>query len=242
MARPNDPGPTYVLLVGPDTPETQETARFLAGRGVEVTRTHDARDARELVAHTAFDVAVLDSSDDHHATMRLLTELAGTQGIAVLVGSQLSALPDCIEALEHGADDYLRKPVDPHELLARLRAVHRRCQRARPRFWHQKRVSFGGWTLDLDSRNATHTSGQRTQLTEGEFHLLRALLEHAGEALTRDQLTSMTHRDSSEVFDRSIDVLVGRLRAKLEGSRAGVPLIQTVRGQGYRLQVAAAWE
>jgi len=242
MTRPDDREPRYVLLVDGDAQQAIATTQFLSVRGMEVTHASNAHEARDLVLRTSFDLVVIDASEDRRAGMHLLTHLSARPELPVLVVSDLVAVPDRLEALDHGADDYLSKPVDPHELLARMRAVHRRARRTQGLAWHQKRVCFVGWTLDLGSRHAVHESGQETELTEGEFHLLRVLLEHAGEALTRERLAALTHRDAGQVFHRSIDVLIGRLRRKLEAVQGAAPVIQTVRGEGYRVGVAPDWQ
>jgi len=134
------------------------------------------------------------------------------------------------------------KPYDVHELLARMRAVYRRCRRVvESTTWRQKTVEFEQWSLDLDTRRLVRGNQAQGELTAGEFQLLRVLLEHAGEVLTRERLAALTHRDSGLVFHRSIDVLIGRLRRKLEVDPDAPPLIQTVRGEGYRMTSLVTW-
>ena len=235
--------PRYVLLVEHDPAHARAIGEFFSARGMDITHAEDVDDAKELMARATFDLVVLDASHDHRGGMHLLDELRSFPEVGVVVVSDLAAVPDRIQALEHGADDYLAKPYDPHELLARLRAVHRRCRRAvESRTWTQKDVSLGGWSIDLHSRRAVHATGEHVELTAGEFQLLRVLLEHAGEVMTRERLASLTHRDSGQVFHRSIDVLVGRLRRKLESTSDATLLIETVRGEGYRVATAVTWQ
>ena len=242
MPRIADQDPRYVLLVDGDVEQAQAMSAFFSVRGIDINHAQDVQEARELIATTTFDQVVLDASRDHRGGMRLLSELSAVPDLSILMISHLASVPDRIQGLEQGADDYLAKPYDPHELLARMRAVYRRCRRlSESRTWRQKAVAFEDWSLDLNTRWATHSSGQRAELTAGEFHLLRVLLEHAGEVLTRERLAALTHRDSGQVFHRSIDVLVGRLRKKLELVPDGPPLIQTVRGEGYRVTTAVTW-
>lgn len=244
IVRPDDSEPRYVLLVEADAAHAGDTERFLAARGMDVTHVGAPSEARQLAARAAFDVVVLDVSGDRRSGLRLLAEISERPELPVLITSDLDDLVDRIEALDGGADDYLAKPFDLHELLARMRAIHRRYWRAQARARQQKTATFEGWTLDLDSREAVHAQRPEynASLTEGEFHLLLVLLQHAGETLTRERLASMTHRDASEVFHRSIDVLVGRLRRKLESPSPGRPIIQTVRGEGYRMPLPVFWQ
>jgi two-component system OmpR family response regulator len=134
-----------------------------------------------------------------------------------------------------GADDYLPKPFNPRELLARIKAVLRRAQTLPPaaEISEARRLRFAGWTLDLTRRQLVSAAGVVVPLSGGEYRLLRIFLDHAQRVLSRDQLLDLSHGREGTPFDRSIDVQVGRLRRRLGDDSAS--LIQTVRGEGYVL-------
>lgn len=238
-----DQDPRYVLFVHGEPDHARTTCEFFRIRGIDATHAEHVDDARELLARSSFDQVVLDASSDHRAAMGLVAELgASAAGCPIILLSDLSSVPDRVRGLELGADDYLVTPCDLHELLARMRAVHRRYRRSHEsRTWRQKAVRVDHWSIDLHTRRATHDDGHVVELTAGEFGLLQVLLEHAGEVLTRERLAALTHRDAGEVFLRSIDVLVGRLRRKLTVAPHELPLIQTVRGAGYRVTAIVTW-
>jgi two-component system OmpR family response regulator len=142
---------------------------------------------------------------------------------------------DRIVGLEMGADDYLAKPFNPRELLARVRAVLRRAPDRPPRPGRADggAMRFADWTLDLAQRRLQSPDGFRVDLTSGEFDLLSVLAEHPQQVLSRDQLLDLTRGRAAAPFDRSIDVQIGRLRRKIEADPKEPQLIKTVRGGGY---------
>jgi two-component system OmpR family response regulator len=140
---------------------------------------------------------------------------------------------DRIVGLEIGADDYLPKPFNPRELVARIRAVLRR--RERPANEPPRRFAVGPLIADLDARTVSDATGAQIELTSAEFELLACFVMRPGRVLSRDQLMDWTRGRRADVFDRTIDVQVSRLRKKIEG--AGAPLVKTVRGVGYILAV-----
>lgn len=144
---------------------------------------------------------------------------------------------DRIVGLEMGADDYLPKPFSPRELLARIRSILRRAQSLPPNLvpTEVSAFRFAGWTLEVASRNAISPDGVVVPLSGAEFKLLRVLLEHPHRVLSRDQLLELTNGREPIVFDRSVDVLVGRLRKRLRDDGKEAALIKTVRGEGYVL-------
>jgi two-component system OmpR family response regulator len=144
---------------------------------------------------------------------------------------------DKVVGLELGADDYIVKPFNPRELLARIRSVLRRTIASTPtptpRSAARQLYLFGDWRIDILARQVVATSGTKLAMTGAEFDLLVALCEHPNRVLTRDQLIDLTHGRTTGPFDRSIDVLISRLRQKLEGDPKNPGLIQTVRSEGY---------
>lgn len=152
----------------------------------------------------------------------------------------LSALgedTDRIVGLEVGADDYLVKPFNPRELLARVKAILRRSERPEPLAGQLggRKLGFAGWTLDTDTRALTHEDGRAVSLTTAEFKLLTAFLERPRFVLSRDQLLDITSGRTADVFDRTIDNQVSRLRRKIEDDPAHPRIIATIRSGGYSL-------
>jgi two-component system OmpR family response regulator len=141
---------------------------------------------------------------------------------------------DRIVGLEIGADDYLGKPFNPRELLARIRAILRRTERPTPNEAARRRLSFVGFVVDLDARSVDAKDGTRVPLTSAEFDLLACFVERPRRVLTRDQLLDWTRGRSADPFDRTIDVTVSRLRKKLErADSAASAVVTTVRNGGY---------
>jgi len=153
------------------------------------------------------------------------------RGLAVLMLSALGDVTDRVVGLELGAADYLVKPFDPRELLARVRALLRRSQPPA-----EAAYAFAGWRYDPGQCRLSDPDGATVLLTPNEHVLLRAFLDRPGRLLTRGQLLDLTHGPDAEPFDRAIDLAVSRLRRKL--GEAGPEMIETVRGAGYRLRTA----
>jgi two-component system OmpR family response regulator len=150
-----------------------------------------------------------------------------------------SADIDRIAGLECGADDYIVKPFNPRELLARVRSIFRRIDLASPGGFKSARrfLKFDGWVLDVASRSLTSPAGARVNLTGAEFDLLQRMCEQPNVILSRDTLLLLTHGVAEGKVDRSIDVLVSRLRAKLSSVHAASDLIRTIRAEGYLFSV-----
>jgi len=163
-------------------------------------------------------------------------KLATEHGPPVIMLSALGGDTDRIIGLEVGADDYLPKPCNPRELLARVRAVLRRMQAADTAAAESDtvRYEFAGWRLDVVRRDLRDPAGTYINLSDGEFALLRTFVEHPQRVLSRDQLLGMTHGANVDVYDRAIDSQISRLRRKLN-ERADAEIIRTVRNEGYML-------
>ena len=186
------------------------------------------------------DLIVLDLMLPGEDGLEICRNLRARRSIPVIILSALDEETDRIVGLEMGADDYLTKPFNPRELLVRIKAVLRRT-RALPAAGNAtentSRLRFAGWTLDLNSRHLHSPQGVLVPLSGGEFRLLHTLLEHPGRSLNRDQLLELTQGREAGVFDRSVDVLIGRLRRHLGENAKAPAIIQTERGIGYRLAV-----
>ena len=229
----------HILIVDDHREIRDAVTRYLQKNGF---RADAARDAVEMDARLAaghYDLIVLDvmmpGEDGLSVCRRLSTE--GTTPILMLTA--LGEETDRIVGLEIGADDYLPKPFNPRELLARIKAILRRAkavpeQTAGSLTGH--RVRFAGWLLDTDRRRLTREAdGTEVALTTAEFKLLTVFLERPRFVLSRDQLLDLTSGRSAHVFDRTIDNQVSRLRRKIEADPARPEIITTVRGGGYSL-------
>jgi two-component system OmpR family response regulator len=166
--------------------------------------------------------------------LAICRRLTGAEGPAVIMLSAMGEETDRIVGLELGADDYLAKPCNPRELLARVRAVLRR--RGEPRAPEDNlgaACEFAGWRLDLVRHELRSPGGVVVNLSSGEFSLLRAFVERPQRVLTRDQLLEFARGPQSDAFDRAIDVQISRLRRKLEDGGGTIELIRTIRNEGY---------
>jgi len=224
---------TQALLVEDDTRLAALVAEFLGKHEVDVTVAHDGERGLRALRERAYDVVLLDlmlpGVDGLEVTRRLRAD-ARTAQLPVIMLTAKGDDVDKIVGLELGADDYLAKPYNPRELLARIRALLRRSATAAPR----ERVKVGAIDIDLGAREVT-VGGRRVTLTHFEFELLVCLARAAGRVLSRDQLMETLRGQEFEAFDRSIDVHVSKLRAKLEDDPKDPRYIRTVRGVGYML-------
>ena len=237
---PNQPAP-HILVVDDDRDIRDLLAQFLERHGLRVTAVRDAREARRALPHGHFQMIVLDlmlpgeSGLDFARWLR--SPASGQAGLGLVMLTAMGEETDRIIGLELGADDYVPKPFNPRELLARLRAVLRRAGEgprmpAEPatRLWR-----FGGWTLEPTRRRLINPDGVEVPVTGGEYDLLLALVERANRVLTRDMLLDLLRGRQAGPFDRAIDVAISRLRRKLEDDGRHAQIIKTVRGGGYVL-------
>lgn len=227
----------HILVVDDDREIRDLLSRFLVKHGLRVTAAKDAADAERCLNGKSIDLMVLDLMMPGEDGLSLTRRLRG-QGLAVPI-VMLTAMgedTDRIVGLEMGADDYLAKPFNPRELLARIKAVLRRVQVAPARAADQvggARVRFADWTLDLATRDLTGPDGVVVALSAGEFDLLKAFVEHPRRVLSRDLLLDLARGRDAVPFDRSIDIQVSRLRRKLGDDAKEPQIIKTVRGGGY---------
>ena len=224
------------IAVVEDDPEIRTMVVALLGREgfrAKGFRTADAFDRAAL--HERFDLAVLDVMLPGEDGLSLCRRLRAAGDIGVLMVTARGDDVDRIVGLEIGADDYLAKPFNPRELVARARAILRRTQGApgAGRIATPECYGFAGWRLDLGARTLDAPDGSAIELTGGEFDLLACFARHPQRVLNRDQLLDWTRGRLPGPFDRAVDVQVGRLRRKL-AARGGDALIKTVRGGGYQ--------
>ncbi|MFO1341212.1 MAG: response regulator [Burkholderiaceae bacterium] len=234
----NETLPPHILIVDDDPSIRDLVDEYLSANDLRVTAVADGQAMFEAIDREAIDLVLLDlklPGEDGLTLARTLRE-RGTLPIILLTGRQEEA--DRVMGLELGADDYVTKPFSPRELLARVRAVLRRyrVQATLPERDNARRAfRFAGWELNLRTRRLTAPDGQGVELSNGEFSLLGALCRAPQRVLSRDQLLSMSRLHEAEVYDRTIDVQIRRLRLKIEADPAQPRLIVTERGAGYQL-------
>ena len=228
----------HILVIDDDPSIRDLVSEYLGKNELRVTTAASGRELFDLVDREAIDLVLLDlklPGEDGMQLARQLRERA-TVPIVLLTGQDEEA--DRVMGLELGADDYVTKPCSPRELLARVRAVLRRyrVQATLPeRDASRRAFRFKGWELNLRTRRLVAPDGEAVELSNGEFSLLNALCRAPQRVLTRDQLLSMSRLHEAEVYDRTVDVQVRRLRMKVEADPAHPLLIVTERGAGYRL-------
>ncbi|MBI3678454.1 MAG: response regulator [Proteobacteria bacterium] len=233
------------ILVVEDARDIREPlARYLREHGYRATTAGDAQTARKTMKAAAIDLVVLDIMMPGEDGLSLCRHIRETSHIPVILLTARGEEVDRIIGLEMGADDYLAKPFNPRELVARIAAVLRRTQALPPRQHppEAKSIRFGDWKLDVIQQELIGPDGVAHALSSGEFRLLEALLAHPKIALKRDQLLDLTKGREAELFDRSIDNHVSRLRKKIEPDPKNPRYIKTVWGGGYMLAVDAKVE
>ena len=228
----------HILVVDDHREIRDAVTRYLEKNGF---RAEAARDAAEMDARLAtgrYDLIVLDVMMPGEDGLSVCRRLSAEGGPPILMLTALGDETDRIVGLEIGADDYLPKPFNPRELLARIKAILRRAERTETTAGELsgRKIRFADWVLDTDRRRLTHgETGREQPLTTAEFKLLVAFLERPRFVLSREQLLDLTSGRTAHVFDRTIDNQVSRLRRKIEPDPSAPSLITTVRGGGYSL-------
>jgi two-component system OmpR family response regulator len=227
----------HILVVDDDRETRELLARFLERHRFRVTAVRDAREARRVWPLGHFHLLILDLMLPGESGLDFARWLRGFSEVPIVMLSAMGEETDRIIGLELGADDYVPKPFNPRELLARMRAVLRRVgEPTEQRIESGPRtLRFSGWTLDLARRRLLNPDAVEVPLTGGEYDLLVALVERANRVLTRDMLLDLLRGRQAGPFDRAIDVAVSRLRRKLDDNGRQSQLIKTVRGGGYVL-------
>jgi DNA-binding response OmpR family regulator len=252
------------IIVCDDEPDLREAvAEYLSRRGLDVRRAEDGAELRRLLAERPADLVVLDIAMPGEDGLSVARALRSESDIGIVMLTAAGDVVDRVVGLEVGADDYIAKPVDLRELLARLRAVLRRREATQQALAATaapaaptapaavapapapaeppvgKRVRMGRTWLDLDARRLTGADGVEIPLGPSEFALLRAFAERPGRVLTREVLLDLAHPRGDEHFDRSIDVRIARIRRKVEAVPERPAVIKTIRGAGYVFDPAA---
>ncbi|WP_435416680.1 response regulator transcription factor [Parerythrobacter aurantius] len=231
--------PVHVLLVDDEQSLREPLAEYLTGQGFRVSEAASAAGARSVLLNEAPDIALVDIMMPGEDGLSLTRFLAETQGLPVILLTARGEATDRIVGLEIGADDYVTKPFEPRELVARIRSVLRRGARhngaaidatAQDEWIYR----FEGWQLDPLKQKLTDPDGTVVPISTAEFRLLRAFLDHPRSVLDRDRLLDMVQGREAHLFDRAVDNQVSRLRRKVEADSRDPQLILTVRGGGYR--------
>ncbi|MDD5240305.1 MAG: response regulator [Sulfuricella sp.] len=233
-----------ILLVDDDREIRSLLGEYLDANGF---RTHGAADGVgmwRMLDSTRIDLIVLDLTLPGEDGLTLCRNLRARSSLPVIMLTARGEPLDRILGLEMGADDYIPKPFEPRELLARIRNVLRRTQALPPNLEppSAKRLCFAGWTLDLTARHLLSPQNMVVMLSGAEFRLLRIFLEHPNRVLNRDQLLNLIHGRDADPFDRSIDLQVSRLRQKLGEDAKAPALLKTVRNEGYVLATQVTTE
>lgn len=211
-------------------------AEYLGKHGFEVRQAGNADEARVLLADQQPDLMILDINMPGEDGLSLLRSLQGNDAPRVIMLTAAGETVDRIVGLEMGADDYLGKPVDLRELVARVRAVLRRAAKTEDGATSsdgEERIRIGKVWLDLNAATLFDENGNPLPLTSMEFNLLKLFVQNKGRVLNRDQILEGAHDRSWDPFDRSIDIRISRIRKKIEPNPAKPVTIRTVRGLGY---------
>jgi two-component system OmpR family response regulator len=228
----------HILVVDDDREIRDLLAKFLERQRLRVTAARDGKEARRAFLNGHFQLVVLDLMLPGEGGLDLARWFRAEAGrVPIIMLTAMAEETDRIIGLELGADDYVTKPFNPRELLARIRAVLRRTGDAEDRAPdnNAKSYRFSGWLLETARRRLLDPTGVEVAITGGEYELLVALLDRPNRVLTRDMLLDLLRGRQAGPFDRAIDVAVSRLRRKLEDDGRNAQLIKTVRGGGYVL-------
>lgn len=230
-----EPTAPHILVVDDDREIRDLLSRFLIKHGLRVTAARDGQEMMRALGECGIDLVVLDVMMPGEDGLSLCRRLRAQSSLPVIMLTAMGEDTDRIIGLEMGADDYVAKPFNPRELLARIKAVLRRTQSLPTAAAPDEAdvLRFDGWALDLGSRRLTSPEGEDVTLSTGEYELLYAFVTHPRRVLSRDQLLDLARGRSAVPFDRSIDIQVMRLRRKIEPDPKEPRLIKTVRGGGY---------
>jgi DNA-binding response OmpR family regulator len=233
----------HTILAVDDEPEVLAMLEeYLGSRGYRVLTAGGAEQARAILGAEVVDLAILDINMPGEDGLSLARHLSRLDGPAIIMLTALDTVVDRVVGLEIGADDYIAKPFDLREVLARIKSVLRRKRNAAaaeqpsaPAGWPPpgQRARIGACILDLDAHRLLDETGAEIPLTSGEYDLLQVFVTHANRVLSRDQILSLTQHRGWDPFDRSVDIRVTRVRKKIEPNPDKPRFIKTIRGVGY---------
>jgi two-component system OmpR family response regulator len=233
-----------ILIVDDDAEIRTLLHDYLERNGYRCVAVADGKSMLAILEQSPVDLIVLDLMLPGADGLTLCRDLRARSDVPVIMLTARGEDTDRIIGLEMGADDYISKPFNPRELLARVKVILRRARGAvrMPTGGQLHRIRFGDWKLDLTTRNLVSPKGVVVALSGAEFRLLKVFLERPNRVLNRDQLMELTQGQGADTLDRSIDVLVSRVRQRLEEDAREPRIIKTVRGEGYVLASAVALE
>ena len=224
----------HILVVDDDREIRDLICKYLKKNGYRVDAAANCKEMRAAMVASNVDLIVLDRVMPGEDGMHLCRDLRKESRVPIILLTLLGSDTDRIVGLEMGADDYVTKPFNPQELLARIKAVLRRANELPVKSATQaRRMAFAGWTIDRFARELISPDKVIVTLTDGEFDLLMAFAEHPQITLTREQLLDLTRGRSAVAFDRSIDMQITRLRRKIEADPDQPEFIKTIRNKGY---------
>ncbi len=228
---------THILLIDDEPSIRAPLAEYLERQNMRVTQAENAAKARSLLRTTRYDLALLDIMMPGEDGLSLCRHISEKDGMPVILLTAKTEATDRIIGLEIGADDYVVKPFDPRELVARIKTVLRRTQKSRLQAETDTIAGyeFDGWILDTVKHQLTDPDGVIVPISSAEYKLLAVFAAHAGQVLSRDQLLDMVQGREANLFDRAIDNQISRLRKKIETDSKDPQLIQTIWGGGYML-------
>lgn len=229
----------HILLVDDDAELRELLCEYLGQAGLRVSAVADGREMWRALDVAQFDLVILDIMLPGEDGLTLCRRLRAQSRIPILMLTARGDEIDRIVGLEMGADDYLAKPFNPRELLARIKSILRRASSLPENLAGEdvRSFRFADWTLDTQTRQLLSPAGVVVDLSGAEYKILRVLAEHPNRVLSRDQLLELAQGREGALFDRAIDVQIGRLRRKLEDDAREAHLIKTVRNEGYVLAV-----
>ena len=230
------PAPVHILAVDDDPSIRQLIADYLADNDIQVTALENGKAIADVMARATIDLIILDLKLPGEDGMQLARKLRAESDVPIIMLTGRKDEADRVMGLELGADDYLTKPFSPRELLARIRALLRRSRAHETLAESLTRIRayrFAGWELNVRLRRLKSPQGETIPTTNSEFNLLVAFLASPQRVLSREQLLELSRLHDDEVYDRSVDVQVGRLRRKIEPKDSRTQLIRTERGAGY---------
>jgi len=228
--------PVHVLAVDDDRFIRQMIADYLGDNEIQVTAIASGKEIADVMARHTIDLLILDLKLPGEDGMQIARDLRAASDVPIIMLTGRKDEADRVMGLELGADDYLTKPFSPRELLARIRALLRRSRARETVADGLSRIRayrFAGWELNVRLRRLKSPQGEIIPTTNSEFNLLVAFLAAPQRVLSREQLLELSRLHDDEVYDRSVDVQVGRLRRKMEPKGTRTPLIRTERGAGY---------
>lgn len=225
----------HILIVDDDKEIRDLLQEFFQRHGMRVSTARDEDEMQAELRRAPVDLIILDIMLPGKSGLDICRDLRTHSKIPIIMLTAVTETIDRVVGLEMGADDYVPKPFDPRELLARARAVLRRpsaggaAHRAVPQLF-----KFAGWVLDAPRRRLMRPDDVRVELTTAEFNLLHTLVRSSQRVLSREQLVELSNQNGDYSYDRSVDVLVSRLRRKMEDNPRSPKLVLTVRGGGYQ--------